>query len=362
MKNKPKKVKDTEQAARMWLDENTDQKKATIKDVAAIAGVSKNTISRIINNSPLVKDKTRDDVRKIIEIVGYIPDPQARGLAFRHSFLVGMVYGSPNPQYVLNLQQGILDGLNQTDYELVVHPCDKSTPDYLANARRFIERQKLAGVIVTPPLAEDEEFTKVLQSIGCAYVRIAPIKLDDDKHILVTHDREGARAAIFHLAALGHLKIGFISGRDEFLTASERFEGFKEGMIANNLSVQSRYIAKGDFTFNSGVEAAKILLSQPEPPTAIFAANDEMAAGALLAIRLVGLRSPDDVSVVGFDDFHIAETVWPRLTTLKSPTRQIGKTAANMLLNTTRSNEVDIQKIDKPTLVMRDSTTLPKSK
>ncbi len=352
---------DPEVAAKKWLEDNAGQRKATIKDVADIAGVSKNTISRIINKSPLVKEKTREEVGRIIDLIGYKPDPQARGLAFRHSFLIGMIYGNPNPQYVLNLQRGILDGLNGTDYELVVHPCDSSTPGFIENARNFIERMKLAGVILTPPLAENEEFAEILREIGCNYVRIAPVELDDKKHMLVTHDSQGARAAAFHLAALGHTKIGFIAGRNDFLTGTERHAGFVQGLEANNLSLPDEYCAQGDFTFDSGTVATQKLLSLPNPPTAIFAANDEMAAGALLAIRLAGLRSPDAVSVVGFDNFHIAETVWPRLTTLHSPTREIGKLAAERILNADNANEVDYPKIPSPQLVMRETTAPPKT-
>lgn len=344
--------------ARVWLKENATKRRATINDIAEIAGVSKRTISRIVNKSPDVKEKTREEVRQVIEIVGFQPDPQARGLAFRHSFLVGMIYANPNPDYVLNLQQGILDGLVQTDYQLVLHPTDRRTPNYLENARTFIQRQKLRGVVLTPSIAEDEDFAAMMREVDCNYVRIAPVRLDEDKHMIVTHDRKGAHQVAVYIASLGHERIGFIAGRRDFLTGNERHDGFKAGLEACGLKLPPDYIAQGDFTFQSGVAAADELLSRKPRPTAIFAANDEMAAGALLAIRLAGLRAPDNVSVVGFDNFHIAETVWPRLTTLHSPTREIGRMAARRLLND-KARNLEPLEIPEPNLVIRESSGPP---
>lgn len=352
MQKKKTLVSDPKENARAWLDENSTKRRPTINDIAKIAGVSKRTISRIVNKSPDVRERTREEVRQIIEIVGFKPDPQARGLAFRHSYLVGMIYGNPNPDFVLNLQQGILDGLAHTDYELVVHPTDRRTLNYLDKARTFIQRQKLRGVVLTPSIAEDESFAAMMREIGCHYVRIAPVSLDDDKRMIVTHDRKGAHMVALHLSSLGHERIGFIAGRQDFLTGTERHDGFKAGLEACGLTLPTTYVAQGDFTFQSGVKAAEQLLSLTPHPTAIFAANDEMAAGALLAIRMAGLRAPDNVSVVGFDDFHIAETVWPRLTTLHSPTRKIGQMAALRLLE---DKTCDLE-IPEPRLVVRESS------
>lgn len=355
MQKKKTSILASEENARNWLKTNSTKRRATINDIAEIAGVSKRTVSRIVNKSPDVREKTREEVRQIIDIVGFQPDPQARGLAFRHSFLVGMIYGNPNPQYVLNLQQGILDGLAHSDHELVVHPTDRKSPNYLEKARAFIERQKLFGVVLTPSVAEDEAFSSMIQDLDCRYVRIAALSLDDDRQMIVTHDQKGARLVALHLANLGHTRIGFIAGLKEFLSASERHAGFSDGLAECGLSLSEDYIVRGDFTFRSGVKAAEKLLSMKNRPTAIFAANDEMAAGALLAIRMAGLRAPDNISVVGFDDFHIAETVWPRLTTIHSPTRKIGQMAANLLLNKNTSDPVSF-KVPEPELVIRESS------
>jgi len=143
-----------------------------------LANVSKKTVSRVINDSPFVKEETRLRVNAIIREVGFSPDTQARGLAFRRSFLIGMIYDNPTPQYIVNMQQGILDAMRGTSYGLLVHPCERTNPTYLADLRSFIERQKLFGVILTPSISEDERMVKMLREFECPYVRVASVMLD----------------------------------------------------------------------------------------------------------------------------------------------------------------------------------------
>ena len=130
-------------------------RRATINDIARMASVSKKTVSRVINQSPFVKEETRAKIDAVIRQIGYHPDPQARGLAFRRSFLIGLVYDNPNAQYIVNIQDGALDALRGSGFELVVHPCDRRGEDFIPGVRRFIERQKLHGVILLPPVSED---------------------------------------------------------------------------------------------------------------------------------------------------------------------------------------------------------------
>src|ERR1700759_2056249 len=137
-------------------------------DIARLAGVSKKTVSRVINASPYVQKETRERIEAVIAEHGYAPDPQARGLAFRRAFLIGLVYDNPNPQYVVNMQLGLLDGMKGSGFELVVHPCDRASPTFLADLRGFVERQKLYGVVLTPSVSEDERAAALLREIGCA--------------------------------------------------------------------------------------------------------------------------------------------------------------------------------------------------
>jgi LacI family transcriptional regulator len=334
------------------------EKKPTINDVARLAGVSKKTVSRVINQSPFVKNVTREKINAIIAEIGFSPDPQARGLAFRRSFLIGLVYDNPNPQYVVNMQLGMLDAMRGSGYELVVHPCNRGNPTFLADFRRFIERQKLSGVVLTPSVSEDDRVKAVLDEVGCGYIRIASVPVDKPAHIIVSNDRFGGRAAARHLAELGHTHIGFISGPASFRSSHERRGGFEEELKERGLELQSDYIMQGAYTFETGLSCAAELLKRTPRPTAIFAANDEMAAGVLHAIRRASLRCPEDVSVVGFDDFQIASSVWPPLTTVRTPTREIGRMAAEKLigLDAAQDHTREAAPATSPVLVVRDST------
>lgn len=360
----PKKSKKTEKdyiaACRRWNESNFDGRKPTINDVADLAGVSKKTISRVINASPLVSKATRDGIQLIIDSIGYRPDPQARGLAFRRSYLVGLIYDNPNPQYVVNVQLGVLDGLRDTGFELVVHPCDRKSDTFLEDARKFIELQKLYGVIVTPSVSEDGRLAEVLRDVGCEYVRIASVALDLEQRMIVTNDRVGACEAGKHLAQLGHRRVGMVTGRRSFRSAHERRAGFEEGLAEFGVELLPRYVVQGDYTFESGLARGAELIDLDPPPTAIFAANDEMAAGVMQSALVAGLHVPQELSVVGFDNFQTATRIWPRLTTVGSPTREIGMLAARQLLSAAYDTSIDVAPNQTtPRLVCRESSRKP---
>src|SRR5580698_10352280 len=159
--------------------------RATINDIARLAGVSKKRVSRVINQSPFVRDETRARIDAVIKQIGYVPDPQARGLAFRRSFLLGLVYDNPNAQFIVNAQEGVLDALRGSGFELVVHPCDRNSEDLVAGVRRFVERQKLHGVILLPPVSENPQIARALREIACQFVRLASVRLDNTSHMVV---------------------------------------------------------------------------------------------------------------------------------------------------------------------------------
>lgn len=339
-------------------DIDTMPERPTINDIARIAGVSKKTISRVLNKSPFVSAETRQKIEAIIERTSYTPDPQARGLAFRRSFLVGMVFDNPNPQYVVNMQQGILDGLRGSGFELVIHPCNRLSRGYLAGVRDFAERQKLFGVILTPSVSEDEQLARILERMNCAYVRIASVSLDHPERMIVSHDRKGGEQVGQHLTALGHRHIGFISGPPTFRSSFERRAGLEEALTAAGLQLRPDFVAEGAYTFDSGASCGEALLRKSERPTAIFCANDEMAAGLLQAARRAHLRVPEDLSVVGFDDFQVATQVCPTLSTVHSPIRSVGQLAAQKLF----AREALVKSAAKespaplPSLVVRESS------
>jgi LacI family transcriptional regulator len=337
----------------------TESRRPTINDIARLAAVSKKTVSRVINDSPFVKPDTREKIARIIDQLGYEPDPQARGLAFRRSFLIGFIYDNPNPQYVVNAQQGLLDGLKGTGFELVVRPCDRASPTFLAEMRAFVERQKLSGVVLFPALSEDERLISLLRDLGCSYVRVASVALEGPSAMLVSHDGEGAAEAARYLAGLGHRLIGHIRGPDSFRSSHVRLRGFAEGLAACGVTLDPAYVKVGGYTYESGLAQAEAMLALDPRPTAIFTGNDEMAMGVYQAAREAGLRIPRDLSVVGYDDSVSAARVWPTLTTVRLPVRDMGRQAADMLMKQDQDRARAAPRVT-PVLVVRESAGPPR--
>lgn len=348
-----------EKAAIAEQDRATEgiKRRATINDIARIAQVSKKTVSRVINQSPLVRPETRDRVTAVINQLGFTPDPQARGLAFRRSFLIGLIYDNPNAQFIVTSQYGILDGLRGSGFELVVYPCDRGSPSLFADVRAFVERQKLFGVVLLPPVSENDALVALLKELGCAYVRVASAALDDPAHIVASNDQVGTGEAAQHLLTLGHRCIGVIKGPSGYRSAAERWHGFRDVLRQAGVEPAPDYVVEGGYNFESGVACAERLLSLEPRPTAIFASNDEMAAGVYHYANQRGIRIPQDLSVIGFDDTELAARMWPPLTTVRWPIRDMGRTAAQLLLAQAREGEVRRQATPiEPRLVVRQST------
>ncbi len=304
----------------------------TINDVARLAGVSKKTVSRVINQSPLLNGETRDRVQAVIADIGYIPNPQARALALRRNFLIALIHDNPNAQMVLGVQQGLLEVLRDTEFELLVHPVDRGAPDMQEEVRRFLERQRPYGVMLLPPISENDALAALCAQIGCRYVRMGSAPFDDARHMVSSNDREAVRGAVEHLLAAGHRRICMIAGPHGFRSAHERQLGYEDAIEAAGIGVQRTWIAQGDYTFDSGMRAAERLLDLSPRPTAIFSSNDEMAAGALHVARQRGLDVPDDLSIIGFDDTSIASHLWPPLTTVRWPIATMARAAALKLI------------------------------
>jgi len=333
-------------------------KVATINDIARLAGVSKKTVSRIINSSPLVRKDTREKVEALMREVGYTPDPMARGLAFRRSFLIGMVYDNPTAQYIVDVQYGALDALRDSGFELVVHPCDSRAPGYIDGVRRFVQQQKLHGVLLIPRASEDQNLVDMVAELDCRYMRVASAGFaEDDGCMIVTHDREGAIEAAEYLLDLGHRDIALITGATTYRSALERTEGFVDALARRGMTVPHSRIIEASYSFESGVAAAEQLLSGRNRPTAIFCGNDEIAAGVYKVALRAGINIPRDLSVVGYDDSPLASRLWPAMTSVRRHIRDTGRIAATALI---RSDTVALPVASvRPHLIVRDSCQPP---
>lgn len=304
----------------------------TINDVARLAGVSKKTVSRVINRSPLLGEETRQRVEAVVAELGYIPNLQARALALRRNFLIGLVHDNPNAQMVLGVQEGILDAIRDSEYALVVRPVDRRSPTLVEDVRTFLEQQRLSGVLFLPPISENDALADMCRDLGCAYVRMGSAALDRADAMVASNDRAVVCEAVNHLISVGHRTIGFISGPPGFRSTEERRAGFGDAMAAAGLPVTRTLSAVGNYTFDSGREAAARLLELSPRPTAIFASNDEMAAGVLHAARERDIAVPAGLSIIGFDDTAIAAHIWPPLTTVRWPIQSMARAAAMKLI------------------------------
>ena len=340
----------------------TRSARSTINDVARLAGVSKKTVSRVINRSPLLNDETRERVEKVIADLGYVPNPQARALALRRNFLIGLIHDNPNAQMVLNVQQGILEALASTEFEMVVRPVDRNSTAMLDDVRTFLERQRLFGVVLLPPISENDALARLCDEVGCRYVRMGSAQLDDGAHMVASNDREAVREATDFLIQQGHELIGLIEGPDGFRSARERRLGFEYALEAAGRTLPRSLIAQGNYTFETGVTAANRLLDLSPRPTAIFASNDEMAAGIVFAARERGVAVPEELSIIGFDDTPIAAHIWPPLTTVRWPIVSMARSAARKLVGDMVGGQAaGEQPSELPsTLVKRASVAPPK--
>ncbi|BBF71768.1 LacI family DNA-binding transcriptional regulator [Sphingomonas bisphenolicum] len=316
--------------------------KLTINDIARMAGVSKKTVSRVINRSPLLNRQTRAKVEAIIRETGYVPNPQARALALGRNFLIGLVYDNPNLQTILSMQRGVLEALHGTEFELVIRPVDRGSPMVMDDIRRFVTRQRLFGVVIVPPLSENDALARMLDEEGCRYVRIGSATWDDADHMVASNDRDAVADATRYLIAQGHRRIGLIAGPHGFRSAQERRDGFELALADAGIALPRSLVADRHYTFESGLAECESLLDLSPRPTAIFAANDEMAAGVLYAARLRGIAVPEQLSIVGFDDTPITTRVWPPLTTVRWPTVAMRRAAGLKLIGAATGEDAEV--------------------
>lgn len=300
----------------------------TINDVAARAGVSKKTVSRVINGEKGLKGATRERVEAAIAELGYVPNPQARALAFRRNLALVLLHDNPNAQTVLNFQNGVLNAIADSDLALVVRPVDRNSDWMLDDIRSFLTRQRPLGVLILPPISERNDLAALCSDLGLPYVRVGSAILDAPDRCVASNDRETVANACRLLTRAGHTRIGFVRGPTGFRSAAERECGFHEAMADAGLEIDPALCAEGNYRFGSGVAAGRQLLKRKHRPTAVFASNDEMAAGVMHVALGMGMTIPGDLSVIGFDDSPTSQHIWPSLTTVRWPIFEMGRLAA----------------------------------
>jgi len=333
----------------------------TIDEVAALAGVSPMTVSRAINQGK-VRDDTRERVMRAVQALGYTPNLAASTLAAAQHTRIALIYTNPSGAYLRELLVGLLRGASNAAIQLVIHYWDNLDPVAERRAARALAG-RVDGVILPPPLCESPVAVTELVQAGIPVVAIASGHLRDDVSCVRIDDFHAGKEMAEHLIQHGHTRIGFIRGRNDLSASARRYDGFATALHEAGLEVEPRLVQEGDYTYRSGLDAAEKLLSQPQPPTAIFASNDDMAAAAISVAHRQGLDVPRDLSVVGFDDTSAATTVWPELTTLHQPIAAMADAAIDILLRTIRQRTDDSRVLTDHVLphrlVMRDSVAHP---
>lgn len=306
-----------------------------IEDVAAEAGVSMKTVSRVLNEEPNVSEATRERVRAVVERLQYRPHPSARVLAGRRSYLVAMLYDNPSSNYLMEVELGVLDACQAQHYNLMLAPLVYDAKDIVSKVESLVLQSRLDGVVLTPPITDDVALLARLDELEIPWSSISPT--ESNRRIgVVVDERSAVAEMVAHLVSLGHRRIAHIKGHAAHGASAWRLAGYRDGLAQAGIAADESLVIQGEFSYDSGFDATNRLLDLPDPPTAIFAANDDMAAGAIGAICERGLSVPRDVSVCGFDDTPIARHIYPALTTVRQPTREMGRLAGLELLKAIR--------------------------
>jgi len=271
---------------------------------------------------------------------------------------LGLIFDNPDGLYIDEVQRGVLSVCRGLGYELVVHPCDWRSDTLTADAVGFVNRSKLDGVIVLPPVSEDNDLAGAFRKAQVHYIRLASIALDTADRVVIANERSAVAEMAEYLVNLGHSRIGYIAGPEGSKSTRERLEGFCDALENHGCAPREEMITRGAYTFESGIACARTLLEKPEPPTAIFASNDEMAAGVIYAAQEMGVKVPGDLSVAGFDDSPLATRIRPSLTTIRQPVREMARLATTKLIASIdgREDEARVGAFLDPVLIIRDST------
>ncbi|MEO0422955.1 MAG: LacI family DNA-binding transcriptional regulator [Pseudomonadota bacterium] len=332
-------------------------RKATITDVASLAGVSTKTVSRVLNGEATVRSETRDRIREAMTLLQYRPNSPGRMLAGRKTYLLGLIYNA-NSSYITSIQNGALQACRSEHYDLLIHPCAYTDPALMGELRYLIESPRVDGLLLIPPISDLPAVMELMDEIDAPNVIISPASPTASGWTVGTNDREVSAGVVKHLADLGHERIAFVQAHPDHLAMASRYDGFLDGLRACDLRIDSRMVMRGDNTAASGLECGRKLLGRKRRPTAIFCANDHMASGVMRAAHEAGLSIPEDISLAGFDDIPLASQLYPSLTTVRQPLQEMACLAGELLIRRLRGGEPedDGQRTMNSQIIVREST------
>ena len=343
--------------------------KPTIDDVARRAGVSRTTVSRVLNNGANVRLAVRETVEEAVESLGFKANVQARSLAARYGSSLALVHQSdldtePNSYYHAALELGALRACADGGFQVLTRTVSSDVTQARRQIAEMFSDGRVAGMILTPPLSDDQELRKLGSERGYAF---ACVSADPDTDLngpaFGIDDFAAGRDIARHLIELGHRRFGYMHGLSGHRSAARRFSGVCSALDEAGLDCKLLVEEHGTFAFRSGIVCAERMITLDPRPTALICANDDMAAGAMLAMHQNGLEIPGDISVTGFDGTPISEIIWPPLTTVVQPIKQIGYDAASWLIELI-TNGANARRTNFPvaahSVALRESTAPPR--
>ena len=330
-------------------------------DVAQRAGVSRMTVSRVINDPAKVREYTREAVLAAIRELNFRPNLAARNLVMVGELRIGVVYNNPSAAFMSDFLIGVFEEATRAGARLILvrgEGGQAPSPEELEG----LLRSGVHGVVLAPPLGESAAVRDLLRAADAPIAVVAAGRAAADTINVRIDDREASARMARHLLDLGHRRIGFVIGNPEQTASAERLAGARAAVAT--VEGAELVLAQGAFSYASGVGAAETLLDLDPPPTAIFASNDDMAAAAVSVAHRRRLDVPRDLTVVGFDDTTVATTLWPPLTTIRQPVRQMAAVALDRLIRAVRSGEASDASADHVldhVLIERQSTAPPRA-
>jgi LacI family transcriptional regulator len=332
----------------------------TIREIAAFAGVSTATVSRVVNSSGHVSPETRRNVERVVREYGYSPNRSARGLSAGRTGLVGVTVPLIHPAYFSVIIAGVTEALYEQDMRIVLCPTLHEHDREVSLLERLMHGTTDCALLVLPEESSSELHT--LMRHGFRFVVVDPrMRIDELVPTVSAAHSAGANQATTHLLELGHRRIAAITGPEGWMATDERLRGHRAALASAGVMPDPSLVVESNFEVEGGRAAGAQLLDLAEPPSAIFAFNDQLAIGAMQAALERGMRVPEELSIVGFDNTAEAEIVTPRLTTVHQPLAEIGRMGVSLLTRLLENQRLEALHVELQTkLVKRGSTAPPR--
>lgn len=308
------------------------KKRVTVTDIAKEAGVSLKTASRALNNSPHVREEKREAVLKAAKKFNFRPNISARQLASNRSYVITHFYDNLNTDYLSKIYTGMQQACHKNGYYAVAEAQDCSKKKFIQQTLEYVSTFNIDGLILSPPLCDDAALISALKKQGIKMVLISPQETSDEDYFVFVDEEKSAFEITEHLINIGHEHIAFLGGLKSHKAATDRQKGFVAAMKHYELTASRKNIISGDFTMQSGHDAYLDIMKKLPEATAIFAANDEMAMGVIMAALNDGKKIPEEIAVAGYDNIRFSSLFWPSLTTVSPPVIEMAHYATGLLI------------------------------